>query len=118
MKRSLLRHLEAILASFSSGERRVAEYVLAHPEKVIHLSIADMRRQSGKSLDAILGFCRRLGLKGYSDLKITLALELGRIPPRSAQPSMMGHRDSSETSCRRHSESVDNKLLTKHAAGC
>jgi len=78
MNRPLLVHLQATLASLSPSERVVGEYVLDNPEKVIHLPIADMRKQSGKCVDTIMGFCRRVGLKGYSDLKVTIARELGR----------------------------------------
>jgi len=81
MKCPLLVYLQANLASLGSSERVVGEYVLANPDKVIHLSIADMRKQSGKCVDTIMGFCRQVGLKGYSDLKITLARELGQVHP-------------------------------------
>jgi DNA-binding MurR/RpiR family transcriptional regulator len=67
-----------MIPRLSSGEQLVAKYVLANARKIIHLPIGETRRKSGACVDAIMHFCRRFGLNGYTDLKITLARELGR----------------------------------------
>ena len=78
MKRSLLVYLRGILASLKPTERLIAECVLADPEKVITSSIAEIRKDSGASVGSIVGFCRRLGLKGFADFKIALARDLAQ----------------------------------------
>jgi DNA-binding MurR/RpiR family transcriptional regulator len=77
-KRPLLVYLQAIQASLNPTERLIAEYVLADPERVISSSIAEMREGSGASVGSIVGFSRRLGLKGFANLKIALARELAQ----------------------------------------
>ena len=77
-KRSLLVYLRGILASLKPTERLIAECVLADPEKVITSSIAEIRKDSGASVGSIVGFCRRLGLKGFADFKIALARDLAQ----------------------------------------
>jgi DNA-binding MurR/RpiR family transcriptional regulator len=77
-KRPLLVYLQAIQASLNPTERLIAEYVLADPERVISSSIAEMREGSGASVGSIVGFSRRLGLKGFADFKIALARELAQ----------------------------------------
>jgi DNA-binding MurR/RpiR family transcriptional regulator len=77
-KRPLLVYLRGILASLKPTERLIAECVLADPEKVITSSIAEIRMDSGASVGSIVGFCRRLGLKGFADFKIALARDLAQ----------------------------------------
>jgi len=67
-----------MIPRLSSSERLVAKYVLANARKVIHLPMAETQRNSGACIDAIMRFCRRFGLSGYTDLKITLAWELAQ----------------------------------------
>ncbi len=77
-KRPLLVFLKGILASLKPTERLIAECVLADPEKVITSSIAEIKRESGASVGSIVGFCRRLGLKGFANFKIVLARDLAQ----------------------------------------
>src|SRR4030081_60388 len=76
--RPILTYLQGILASLNPTERLIAECVLADPEKVITSSIAEIKRDSGASVGSIVGFCRRLGLKGFADFKIALARDLAQ----------------------------------------
>jgi RpiR family transcriptional regulator, carbohydrate utilization regulator len=85
--RPLLTYLKGILASLNPTERLVAECVLADPEKVITSSIAEMKEACGASVGSIVGFCRRLGLKGFAEFKIALARDLAQsgLPAGQAQ---------------------------------
>jgi RpiR family carbohydrate utilization transcriptional regulator len=86
-KRHLLVYLKGILASLKPTERLIAECVLVDPEKVITSSIAQIKQDSGASVGSIVGFCRRLGLKGFADFKIALARDLAQsgLPTADAQ---------------------------------
>lgn len=75
-KRPLLPYLKAVLASLNPTHRLIAECVLEDPERVITASIAEMSEASGASVGAIVGFCKRLDLKGYAEFRIALAREL------------------------------------------
>jgi RpiR family transcriptional regulator, carbohydrate utilization regulator len=87
--RYLLTHMKGVLASLNPTERLIAECVLADPEKVITSSIAELSEACGASVGAIVGFCRRLGLKGFADFKIALARDLAQsgLPAGQAQQS-------------------------------
>src|SRR5580704_10397392 len=89
-KRPLLVYLQGILPSLNPTERLIAEYVLADPERVISSSIAEMRQGSGASVGSIVGFCRRLGLKGFANFKIALARELAQGGLSAAQVQQNG----------------------------
>ncbi len=77
-KRPLLVHLKGILLSLNPTDRLIAERVLADPESVINSSIAELKQSSGASVGSIVGFCRRLGLKGFADFKIALTRDLAQ----------------------------------------
>ena len=77
-----LIRLRGLLPSLRPSEQKVAQYVLAHPDKVVHLSITELSQIVGVSDAAIVKFAQRIGYKGYQDLKINLAQEL----PQTQEP--------------------------------
>jgi DNA-binding MurR/RpiR family transcriptional regulator len=62
----VLTYLQGIIASLNPTERLIADCVLSDPERVISSSIAQINERCGASVGAIVGFCRRLGLKGFA----------------------------------------------------
>lgn len=66
------------MASLNTTDRLIAECVLADPEKVVTSPIAAIKRSSGASVGSIVGFCRRLGLSGFTEFKIALARDLAQ----------------------------------------
>ena len=64
--------MRAQLPALSEAERRVAEWILAQPEQVMHLSMANLAERCGVSDTTVLRCCRSLGYRGYTDLKVSL----------------------------------------------
>ena len=83
----LIPYMKGLLPSLNPTERLIAECVLADPERAIGSPIAQLKEASGASVGAIVGFCRRLGLKGFADFKIALARDLAQsvLPTGGAQ---------------------------------
>jgi DNA-binding MurR/RpiR family transcriptional regulator len=77
-KPPLIVYMRGILASLNPTERLIAECVLADPEGAISSSIAQLSTACDASVGAIVGFCRRVGLKGFADFKIALARDLAQ----------------------------------------
>jgi len=77
-RRPVLGYIKGILGSLNPTERRIADSVLADPDRVITASIGEIRQESGASVGSIVGFCRRLGLKGFAEFKIALAQDLAQ----------------------------------------
>ena len=69
-------YIRGIISSLSPTEGIIAEYILKDPERILYQSVAAMKRESGASVGSIVGFCRKLGVGGFADLKIALAREL------------------------------------------
>lgn len=64
-----------MLPSLTPAERRVAEAVLRDPLAVIHLSVSELATQAGTSAASVVRLCTKIGLRGYQELKITLAIQ-------------------------------------------
>ncbi|MBZ6079006.1 SIS domain-containing protein [Microvirga puerhi] len=65
-----LEKLAAQRVHLSPSERRVADFVLDHPEQIIRMSIATLAETVGVSQPTVLRFVRALGLQRYPELKL------------------------------------------------
>lgn len=63
--------------SLTSVEKKIAEYVLEHPSDVIESSTKVLAEKTGVAASAINRFCKSLEYEGFTDFKLSLALELG-----------------------------------------
>jgi len=72
----VLARLRSLLPSLQPAERRVAEYVLAHPEDVLLASVADVGLAAGASTATVVRLCQTAGLRGFGHLKIGVAHDL------------------------------------------
>lgn len=73
---AIIMKIEALRESFSKAENRVADAIIANPQEVIYASVAELAERSKVSDPTVVRTCKKLGLNGYQDLKITLAREL------------------------------------------
>jgi len=60
-------------APLRRSERKVADYVLAHPDSSVPLGISALAEASGVSDPTVLRFCRALGYDGFQTFKLALA---------------------------------------------
>ncbi len=78
MKNTLL-DIKIAYSKLGASEKRIADYILSHPEKMVSLSISELADLSGSSEPTITRFSRRLGFSGFQQLKISMAgAESGR----------------------------------------
>ena len=61
---------------YTYNEKAVIDYILENPNKVINLSVEELAKVTYSSTACIVRLAKKLGMKGYSDFKIKLALEL------------------------------------------
>jgi RpiR family transcriptional regulator, carbohydrate utilization regulator len=67
--------LTAELGEMAPAQRRLASYLLEHGSSAPDLGITDLADEAGVSVGTISLLCRRLGLRGYQDLRLGLARE-------------------------------------------
>lgn len=84
----MLALINQSLPRLSRAEKRVAQWVLAHPRQATESTVAEVARASATSEPSVIRFCRRLGLSGFRELTIRLTESLSR-------PGSLVHRDVS-----------------------
>lgn len=62
-----------LYSSLRPSEKKVADFLLENPDKVIYLSISECAERCNVSETTVIRFARLLGLSGYQELKIELA---------------------------------------------
>ncbi|KGN40664.1 MurR/RpiR family transcriptional regulator [Knoellia aerolata] len=71
----LLVRLRGMRPSLTPAEERVATKVLADARRASDLTITELAQAAATSETTVLRFCKRLGLKGYPQLRLALAAE-------------------------------------------
>ena len=72
----MLMKIEAMRSGLSKSELLVCDYILAHPEEVIHLSVSELAAKSGVSDATVIRASQKIGSSSYQDLKISIAKDI------------------------------------------
>ncbi len=76
-----LTRLRELRPRLADAERRLATYILRHPRQILDSSITLVAGRARVSEATVVRLCRRIGCRGYQDLRIRLAADLV-LPPR------------------------------------
>lgn len=68
--------LREIVESCTESERKIAEYLIAHPKTAVFCTIAELAKQADTNPPAVIRLCKRAGLSGYRELQILLTMDL------------------------------------------
>lgn len=91
-KLAFYTQIEQAFHSLTKSEQKVADYVLAHMEETIYLTVTELAEQVGVGETTVLRFCRRIGYKGYQAFKMALTQEVAQ----QSQGTMDQEEDWSE----------------------
>ena len=78
---AILGQIQRARGGLSPAERRVADYVLAHPRSMLNDPVAEIARAAQVSQPTVIRFCRSMGCEGLSDFKLRLASGLSATVP-------------------------------------
>lgn len=73
--KTIRMRIKSLASTFSEKEKRIADFILSEPEKVIHGTINQVAAEIGLADSTVFRFCKRLGYSGFLDMKIALASE-------------------------------------------
>ncbi|HEY2421284.1 MAG TPA: MurR/RpiR family transcriptional regulator [Neobacillus sp.] len=76
MMQSCLGKIRSYYARFSEKEKKIANYILENPEKIIHSTINEVAEDLNVADATVFRFCKRIDFKGYQAMKIALASEI------------------------------------------
>lgn len=73
--------IEALYPILSKTEKRIADYVLEHKDKVGYQTLQEISQFLRVGEASVLRFCRKIGLKGFNELKLWISKEEAKNHP-------------------------------------
>jgi len=74
--------LQGAYSGLRAAEQRVADFILAHPDELIYLTVTELADRTHTSESTVVRLCQKIGYKGYQEFKIVLARDL--VEPATA----------------------------------
>lgn len=71
-----LYRIKQFSVDLSPSERKIADYLVTHPTQSVHMGVSEIARNSNSSPAAVVRLANRLGYKGYTELRLSLAKEV------------------------------------------
>src|SRR3979409_55380 len=68
--------LKGTYSGLRAAEQRVADFILAHPDELIYLTVTELAERTNTSESTVVRLCQKIGYKGYQEFKIVLARDL------------------------------------------
>ncbi|MFD1607483.1 MurR/RpiR family transcriptional regulator [Oceanobacillus luteolus] len=78
--------LTEMLPFLPPSEKKIAAYIMEHPQEAISLTATELGKRSSTSGAAVIRLCKSLNLKGFQDLKLRIAGDLQK-------ENISGYRD-------------------------
>lgn len=75
MQNNVLLIIREKMAALPQSEKKIAETILKDPVMVIQMSATDLAAEAGSSSAAVIRFCRSIGVKGFTELKLQLSAD-------------------------------------------
>lgn len=76
MEKSVLDTICALLDNFFESEKKIGTYIMQHPSAVVDMTVGELAQACGVSDASVSRFCKKIDMKGFHHLKITLAKEI------------------------------------------
>lgn len=76
MQGDFLTRIRSAYNQFTKAEKKVADFILEDPGRVLFLSISGLADAAGVGDTSVFRFCRTLELSGYQEFKMKLSLSL------------------------------------------
>ncbi|WP_336222080.1 MurR/RpiR family transcriptional regulator [Citrobacter amalonaticus] len=71
---------------FAQSDKKLADYLLAHPDEARHLSSQQLAAEAGVSQSSVVKFAQKLGYKGFPALKLAMSEALVSRPNPHSVP--------------------------------
>ncbi|MCC8141030.1 MAG: MurR/RpiR family transcriptional regulator [Lachnospiraceae bacterium] len=104
-KKNVLNTIAEMYDEIFKAEQKVADYILANPERTITANVSELANFSGVSEATVIRLCKHLGFSGYYELKICLSRDIG-----SQTPSAKSEKQLLETSTGAYFQTIGGRI--------
>jgi len=78
LEKPVLDVIQEKYSKIFSAEKKVADFVINHPQEAVNSNVTELAKKSGVSDATVVRMCRHLGYKGYYQFRLMLAKDIGR----------------------------------------
>ncbi len=72
-----LKKIKITYGKFTKAEKKVADYIIENPNKVIFMSITELATACEVGDTSVFRFCKTMNLQGYQEFRMKLSLSMG-----------------------------------------
>lgn len=112
---TLLLHIRSEMPNLTKAEQHVAEYILAHPNDVLRLSVFELAERCNTSDATVIRTFRKFGMSSFHEFKIALAQSI--VSPLKMVSSDIDSDDSTEAIIRKVYNGVVNTIALTRDLG-
>ncbi|CAB1057157.1 hypothetical protein D1BOALGB6SA_1896 [Olavius sp. associated proteobacterium Delta 1] len=105
-----IQHLQINYSSLRKSEKKIADYLQQHAQERLDFSITELARRLEVSETTVSRFCRVIGLRGFQDLKLSMAASLNTVEEFKNIPPAIKEDDSTPEIGRKLSESLAGSI--------
>ena len=105
-----IQHLQANYSILRKSEKKIADYLQLHAQERLDFSITELARRLKVSETTVSRFCRVIGLRGFQDLKLSVAASLNTADEFKNIPPAIHEGDTTPEIGRKLSESLSSSI--------
>ena len=105
-----IQHLQANYSTLRKSEKKIADYLQLHAQERLDFSITELARRLKVSETTVSRFCRVIGLRGFQDLKLSVAASLNTADEFKNIPPAIHEGDTTPEIGRKLSESLSSSI--------
>ena len=107
---NFIQHLQANYSNLRKSEKKIADYLQQHAQERLDVSITELARRLEVSETTISRFCKVIGLRGFQDLKLSMAASLNTVEEFKNIPPAIHEGDATPEIGRKLSESLSGSI--------
>ncbi len=77
-EKNVLQNIRGMYDQIFQAEKRVADFILKHPDQAVNANVSELANYSGVSDATVIRMCKHLGYEGYYQMRICLSRDIGR----------------------------------------
>lgn len=80
MEKSVINQICASMETFFETEKKIGNYIIHHPREVVDMTVGELAKVCQVSEASVSRFCKKIDMKGFHHLKISIAKEMVSQP--------------------------------------
>lgn len=76
MEKSVINQICASMDTFFETEKKIGNFIIHHPKEIVDMTVGELAKKCQVSEASVSRFCKKIDMKGFHHLKISLAKEM------------------------------------------